>query len=124
MASLFCINNKFESGNFGSDSGNVVIPSENSPFPITSYGTLTAAGIGAATFLGIAPTFGIFSGVGSSTVSFDGSGSTSGTFASAGVGVATFVSTSNKQAMLHGAFINLTSSGNQRMLPEIFINEG
>lgn len=45
MATLSCIRNLMEPGNFGSDSGTIVIPSGDIPFPITASGAFRGYGM-------------------------------------------------------------------------------
>jgi hypothetical protein len=71
MTSLSCLS-LMEPGQFGSDSGNVVVPSYGSPFAPTLYGAFSFSGASTVSFVGLATTVGLFTEAGSSTVSWVG----------------------------------------------------
>lgn len=91
MATLSCITNLMEPGNFGSDIGEVTRPTGNVKFPITAYATFAASGVATVAFVGAAEYPGLFTEAGAATAAFVGASYAEGTFASAGVATAEFV---------------------------------
>jgi hypothetical protein len=89
MASLSCLS-KFEPGQFGSSSGNIVVTTADLPFPATIFAAMSAPGVATASFTGLANISGLFTEAGSSTVAWAGASTARSTFTSAGEGDADF----------------------------------
>lgn len=95
MPSLSCLS-KFEPGQFASDSGNVVIPTADVPFPVE------ALTVGSASLA--------FVGTGSSVQVIDAAGLASVAFAGSGAGLADFGTAGTASFAFAGAGISSTDS--------------
>lgn len=108
MASLSCLS-IFEAGAFGSDSGNVIVPTGEVQFPITALGAFTADGVATAAFVGLGGILGLLTEAGSSTVSFVGESLSSAPFTSAVAATASFVGTSRAEGSWSSSGVGLAA---------------